>query len=335
MKWDDKVVLLIGGTGSFGTNFLKILLNECKPKTVRIYSRDEHKQSQLLNNYGGVGKAPANLSGLIGDIRDKRRLKMAMYGVDIVIHAAALKQVQSCEYNPSETIKTNILGAMNVVECALYNNVEKVIAISTDKAVNPLNLYGATKMCMEKLFIHANCYRGTDRKTKFCCTRYGNVVASRGTVVPIWRDKLVKKEVLPITNPNATRFWIGMEEANRFVVKCIKYMDFLSGGEIFVPKLPSIKIMDLYRAMTDNLVPFTVIGDRIGDKIHETLISPEEAKHTVDFGDIFIIYPENPQWAYKIPEGDPCVYRNGYTSDSNDWFLDPDDIKKTLEKNPS
>lgn len=329
MEWKNKTLLLIGGTGSFGSNFLKNLTGGFKPKSIRIYSRDEHKQTKLLNDYGGVGKG-SSYRGFIGDIRDKSRLMMAMQGVDIVIHAAALKQVQSCEYNPFETIKTNIIGSMNVIECALANNVEKVLAISTDKAVAPLNLYGATKMCMERVFINANNYRGGDKKTKFCCTRYGNVVDSRGTIVPIWKELFHQKKPIPITNPNATRFWIKMSDANKFVLSSIEIMDSLSGGEIFIPKMASVKIIDVYKALTNNLCDFNIIGDRVGDKLHEDLILKEEAKHTVDIGDRYLILPENPQWDYTPPRGDRCIYRDGYTSFNNDKLLGIDEIKDTL-----
>lgn len=330
MDFTNKVVLITGGTGSFGSNFLKLLL-KLKPKVIRIYSRDEHKQSTLLNQYGGVGSGN-ELRGFIGDIRDLSRLKRAMEGVDLVIHAAALKQVQSCEYNPLETIKTNILGAVNLIEASLDCNVEKVIAISTDKAVQPLNLYGATKMCMEKLFINANAYRGVNKRTKFCCTRYGNVVDSRGTIVPIWKDLMIKHKVIPITNPNATRFWIEMCKANQFVMECIELMDVLDGGEVFIPKIPSVKIMDVYQALTGNLNNYTIIGDRIGDKLHEILICPEETRHTIDGGNKFIIYPENPEWHYHKPKGDVCAYGTGYCSNTNQEFLSVEQIKKTLEE---
>ena len=331
MDWSNKVVLVAGGTGSFGSNFIPLLLGK-KPKGIRVYSRDEHKQSILLNKYGGVGKGN-NLSGFIGDIRDRDRLQRAMEGVDIVVNASALKQVQSCEYNPLETIKTNIIGSMNIIDAALDNNVEKVLAISTDKAVSPLNLYGATKMCMERLMTTANAYRGLNRKTKFCSTRYGNVVASRGTIVPIWRDLMRTNHTIPITNVKATRFWIGMKEANQFVMECIELMDRMVGGEIFVPKMSTVNIMDVYQALTNGLSQFSVIGNRVGDKLHETLISKEEITHTVDIGDKFVIYPEEPQYSYTKPKGDACGYRDGYTSDSNEQKLSLKEIAQTLAEN--
>jgi len=328
VDWTNKVVLLVGGTGSFGSNFLPILLDK-HPSAVRIYSRDEYKQSVLLAKH----RDGVNISGFIGDIRDKDRLQRAMEGVDIVVHCAALKQVQSCEYNPLETIKTNIMGSMNIIEASLDNNVEKVLAISTDKAVSPLNLYGATKMCMERLMTSANAYRGSHKRTKFCSTRYGNVVASRGTIVPMWREMMRTGDPLPITNVNATRFWIGMKEANEFVAQCVEDMDKMVGGEIFVPKIPSVNIMDVYRALTDGLSQFTIIGDRIGDKLHEALVSKEESKHTLEADDKFIIYPENPQYSYSKPKGDICGYPEGYTSDNNKKKLSVSEIKVTLEQN--
>ena len=332
MEWQDKTILLIGGTGSFGSKFVDLLIAK-NPLAIRIFSRDEHKQSKLLNQYGGVGNGN-NLSGFIGDIRDKDRLQRAMEGVDIVIHCAALKQVQSCEYNPMETIKTNILGSMNIIDAALDHNVEKVLAISTDKAVSPLNLYGATKMCMERLFTSANSYRGTKKKTKFCCTRYGNVVNSRGTIVPLWRELKRTGGVIPITNAKATRFWIGMREANEFVAKCLDLMDKFDGGEIFVPKIPSVNIMDVYTALTGGLSDFTIIGNRVGDKLHETLVLKEEAPHTIDYGDGYVICPPAPHWEYKKRGNFICSYSDGgYCSDNNEHFLTIKEIEETLARN--
>jgi UDP-N-acetylglucosamine 4,6-dehydratase len=334
MEWQGKNVLITGGTGSFGSAFLPHLIAK-KPRAIRIYSRDEHKQSILLNQYGGVGKGRSdiNISGLIGDVRDKDRLQRACEDIQVIIHACALKQVQSCEYNPLETIKTNVMGSMNIIDAALDNNVEKVLAISTDKAVSPLNLYGASKMCMERLMTTANSYRGTRKQTKFCSTRYGNVADSRGTIVPIWREMIRKKEALPITNVKATRFWIPMKEANKFVMDCIELMDYMDGGEIFVPKIASVNVMDVYQALTDGMSQFTVIGDRIGDKLHEVLISKEEATHTVDIGDKYIIYPEEPHYSYRKPKGYSIAYQSGYSSDINEQKLSVSQIKTTLEQN--
>lgn len=325
MNWDNKTILLIGGTGSFGTAFLKKLMSEHKPHAIRIFSRCEHKQSDLLHQYEND-----NVSGFIGDIRDKDRLMMAMADVDIVIHTAALKCVQSCEYNPFETIKTNIMGSMNIIEAALANNVDKVLAISTDKACSPLNLYGATKMCMEKLFVHANNYRGLNKRTKFSCTRYGNVVGSRGSVVPIWKDIIKHNGVISVNDPKATRFWFKMKDATQFVADVLEAMDKYDGGEIFVPKIPSINIMALWHAMTNGLSTFNVSGLRVGDKLHETLILPEEIHHTVETDLGYIIYPEGPHWKYVKPEGTLPGYREGYRSDNNLCFLNTEEIKEML-----
>ena len=328
MIWEDKVVLLTGGTGSFGTNFLKYFLTKYTPKQIRVYSRDEFKQTNLLEQYKNE-----RINGLIGDIRDLQRLKRAMKGVDIVIHAAALKQVQSCEYNTFETIKTNILGSMNIVDAALDCDIEKVLAISTDKAVFPINLYGATKMCMEKIIIGGNNYRGRGR-TKFSCVRYGNVACSRGSVIPKWRELRIKKEPIPITNPQSTRFWLEFQQAVQFVINSLELMEQFDGGEIFIPIIPSVNIMDLYHAFSTPDCSLMIVGNRMGDKLHESLISIDEVKHTIERDNRFIICPENPKWKYSKPIGERCDYYEGYRSDNNRWFLKVDEIKKRLEENP-
>lgn len=326
MDFKEKTILITGATGSFGTNFIKNFLKLHTPKRIRIYTRDEHKQAALIEEY-----ADKNIiDGFIGDVRDKERLKRAMEDVDIVIHAAALKRVQSCEYNPFETVKTNIIGSMNVADCALDANVEYMLAVSTDKAVAPLNLYGATKMCMEKLLINSNSYRGK-KKTKISCVRYGNIAGSRGSVIPIWRDCMRKKKPFLITNPQATRFWFEIEEATKFVLGCLELMPEMSGGEIYIPKLPSTKLMDIYSAM-ETTQEFQIVGDRTGDKLHETMILKEEMKHTIDMGDRFVILPEEPKWEYNIPKGERCGDRESYRSDNNDWFYSIEEIKERLEK---
>ncbi|MFA5341873.1 MAG: SDR family NAD(P)-dependent oxidoreductase [Clostridia bacterium] len=326
MDFTNKVILVTGGSGSFGSNFIRHFLKARSPRRIRIYSRDEHKQADLLSDeyYGGV------LDGFIGDVRDKDRLRRAMEGVDIVVHAAALKRVQACEYNPFETVKTNIIGSMNVVDCALDAGVEKVLAVSSDKAVAPLNLYGATKMCMEKLIINANNYRGKG-KTKFCCVRYGNVAGSKGSVVPAWKELSVKKIPIPINNPNATRFWFDMKDVVTFATGVLEQMDYVSGGEIFVPKLPSVKIMDLFHAMFEHQ-EFTINGDRVGDKLHETMILADEMKHTIDLGDKYIILPQDPHWEYVPIKGEKCNGRPSYDSGNNSEFLSINDIKERLSK---
>ena len=325
MNFRDKTILITGATGSFGTAFIKKFLEKYTPNRIRIYSRDEHKQAVLLGKYpSGI------LDGFIGDVRDKDRLRRAMDGVDIVIHAAALKRVQSCGYNPFETVKTNIIGSMNVADCALDADVDLVLGISTDKAVAPLNLYGATKMCMEKLLINANNYRGKKR-TKISCVRYGNIVGSNGSVVPIWKSQHDSGKPITITNVQATRFWFELDKAIDFVIGCLNEMQILSGGEVFIPKLPSTKIIDMYHAIYPDK-EFTVIGDRIGDKLHETMVLEEEMKHAVEYNDRFLIMPEDPKWSYQQPKGDYCGERTSYRSDNNNWFYSVKEIKERLEK---
>lgn len=332
---DGKRILITGGTGSFARNFLKHILAFSKPEIVRVYSRDEHKQTELLGQYGGIrgDKDNSCIRGFIGDIRDLDRLRMAMEDIDIVIHAAALKQVQSCEYNPLETIKTNIYGSQNVIQAALDCDVEKVLAISTDKAVAPLNLYGSTKMVMEKLFINANSYRGKNHRTKFSCTRYGNVADSRGTVVHIWREQISRGEPLSVTDPNATRFWLTMKEANQFVVDCVDLMDELDGGEVFCPRIPSVTVQAILNAMAPDDYPTKIIGARIGDKLHEDLILKEELPYTTLFRGKYVIMPQDPSWTYRRPimispniKGDVNL-----TSGNNESYLDSIQIRQTLQ----
>ena len=333
MSLDGKRVLITGGTGSFARNFLKHVLGSSKPEIIRIYSRDEHKQTELLGNYGGIkGNTDTPVRGFIGDIRDLDRLRMAMEGIDIVIHAAALKQVQSCEYNPLETIKTNIYGSQNVVQAALDCNVEKVLAISTDKAVAPLNLYGSTKMVMEKLFINANSYRGKNHRTKFSCTRYGNVADSRGTVVHIWRNQVERGEPVSVTDFNATRFWLTMKEANQFVVDCIGLMSELDGGEIFCPRIPSVKVRTIFDAIIPDGYPYKEIGNRIGDKLHEDLILKEEIPHTTLYKGKYVVLPEEPSWPYNYPMSIPLNVsgKENITSGNNEVYLDAEQIRTTL-----
>src|SRR3990167_156685 len=331
---DGKRILITGGTGSFARNFLRHILAFSKPECIRIYSRDEHKQTELLGEYGGIrgDKADSCVRGFIGDIRDLTRLRMAMEGIDIVIHAAALKYVQSCVYNPLETIKTNIYGSQNVVQASLDCNVEKVLAISTDKAVAPLNLYGSTKMVMERLFINANSCRGKNHRTKFSCTRYGNVADSRGTVVHIWKGQISRVETVSVTNFDATRFWITMKEANQFVVECIDLMDELDGGEIFCPRIPSVTVQSIFYAVVPQLYPYKEIGQRIGDKLHEDLILKEELPYTTLFRGKYVIMPQDPSWPYKRPLMISPNLKEGenLTSGNNENFIYAEQILKTL-----
>ncbi|UCH72441.1 MAG: UDP-N-acetylglucosamine 4,6-dehydratase (inverting), partial [Thermoplasmatales archaeon] len=277
----DKTILLTGGTGSFGNKFTETVLKGYNPKVIRIFSRGEKKQLDMSNKFNDD-----RLRFFIGDVRDRDRLHRAMNDVDIVVHAAALNQVPACEYNPIEAIRTNIDGGANVIDAAIDNGVDKVMAISSDKAVHPVNLYGATKMTAEKLFIQGNSYSGKT-KTRFSCVRYGNVIGSRGSVIPLFLEQ--KKEgILTITDERMTRFWIPLDQGVNFVINCIEKM---KGGEIFVPKLPSMKITDLADAIAPDAEK-KVIGIRPGEKIHETLLTYDEARHSKEYKDYFIIEPE-------------------------------------------
>lgn len=280
--FDNKSILITGGTGSFGKHYVKDILKKYKPKRVVIYSRDELKQFEMAQIYNADC-----MRYFIGDVRDKDRLTEAMRGIDYVIHAAALKQVPAAEYNPMECIKTNIYGAENVIQAAMSNMVQKVIALSTDKAANPINLYGATKLASDKLFVAANNLAG-DRGTRFSVVRYGNVVGSRGSVVPFFQ-KLINKGVksLPITDERMTRFWITLQQGVDFVLKNFERMQ---GGEIFVPKLPSMKITNLAKAMAPNLNRY-IIGIRPGEKLHEIMCPADDSHLTIEFDDHFVITP--------------------------------------------
>lgn len=279
----DKTILITGGTGSFGKKFTKTVLDNYPVKKVIIYSRDELKQFEMQQMY----RNEKRLRFFIGDVRDKERLYLALRGVDIIVHAAAIKQVPAAEYNPMECIKTNINGAENVIEAALHSNVQKVIALSTDKAANPINLYGATKLCSDKLFVAANNLTG-ERDLRFSVVRYGNVAGSRGSVVPFFRNLIANGATeLPITDPAMTRFWITLEQGVNFVLENLVRMH---GGETFVPKIPSIKITDLATALAPNLKQ-KVIGIRPGEKIHEVMCPRDDFLHTIEFEKFFIIKP--------------------------------------------
>jgi len=280
--FNNKNILITGGTGSFGKKYTKTLLEKYSPKKIIIYSRDELKQFEMQQDFN----QPC-MRYFIGDVRDKERLTQAMNGVDFVIHAAALKQVPAAEYNPMECIKTNIKGAENVISAALANNVEKIIALSTDKAANPVNLYGATKLVSDKLFVAANNISG-GHKTTFSVVRYGNVVGSRGSVVPFF-EKLIKEgsQEIPVTHEEMTRFWITLQDGVDFV---LKNFDRMLGGEIFVPKIPSMRIMDLAKAMAPDL-PIKIIGIRPGEKLHEIMCPADDSYHTYEYDDHFVIAP--------------------------------------------
>ncbi len=282
---DDQVILVTGGTGSFSHRFVETVLRDHHPKKLILYSRDELKQHEMCQRF-----PDERLRFFIGDVRDKERLRRAMTGVAFVIHAAALKQVPACEYNPFEAVKTNILGAVNVIDAAIDCGVKRVVALSSDKAVNPVNLYGATKLCAEKLFVQGNAYAGLEG-TRFCSVRYGNVVASRGSVIPLFLKQRTNGSIT-VTDRRMTRFWITLEQGVALVLRVLEAMH---GGEIFVPKIPSMSLMDLVTAVAPNCqVTFT--GIRPGEKLHEVLISSDEARHTLEFDDLFVIQPVHPWW---------------------------------------
>ena len=316
-----KVVLVTGGTGSFGKTFIRTLLAEHDPAAVRVYSRDELKQYDLQRQLGNDER----LRFLIGDVRSAERLTLATRGVDIIVHAAALKQVPVCEYNPFEAVQTNIVGAENVVAAAIANEVGKVLSLSTDKAVNPVNLYGATKLCAEKIFTQGNAYAGSSN-VRFSTVRYGNVVGSRGSVIPLFKRQAEQGE-LTITDEAMTRFWITLDQAVDFVLSCL---DRMQGGEIFVPKIPSMRVTDIADAIAPD-ARRRIIGIRPGEKIHEVLLTEDEARQAVGFQDRLAIYPNFNFWGAPYPDGDelPPGYR--YSSDLNDRWLGPDDIRGMSE----
>jgi UDP-N-acetylglucosamine 4,6-dehydratase len=319
MNWTEQVILVTGGTGSFGKKFVEMMLAEYHPAKLIVFSRDELKQHEMRV----AGLDHPSLRYFIGDVRDIDRLRRAMQGVDIVVHAAALKQVPACEYNPMEAIKTNILGSSNVVEAALDAKVKKVLALSTDKAVNPINLYGATKLAAEKLLVQSNSYAG-GKATRFSCVRYGNVVGSRGSVVPIFlQQKSFGK--LTITDERMTRFWLTLEQGVRFVIHCIEKMH---GGEVFVPKIPSMKIVDLARAIAPG-ISLEVVGIRPGEKLHEVLISEDESRSTIEMDDMYVVQPSVSSWFghdwQSEGHGLPAGFRFG--SDNNPQWLSVNQIR--------
>ena len=312
----DKTFLITGGTGSFGQKCTELLLKEGPPRRLVFFGRDELKQYEMEQRFNN----PC-LRFFIGDVRDKDRLYRAMNNVDYVIHAAALKQVPACEYNPFEAVKTNILGAVNVIDASIDNQVEKVIAISTDKAVNPVNLYGATKLCAEKLFVQGNTYSGG--RARFSCARYGNVVGSRGSVIPLFLQQKSTGKVT-VTDKRMTRFWITLEQGVRFVLRCLETM---VGGEIFVPKIPSMNIMDLVSAIVPEC-EVNLTGIRPGEKIHELLMSPDEARQALERPDMYIIQPAHSSWQMQDSDGStPVPDEFIYSSDNNPHWLTVEEIQ--------
>lgn len=323
---NDRIILITGGTGSFGHHFVDYVLKHYHPKKIIIYSRDEYKQFVMDHEYQNYRQY---LRYFIGDVRDLGRLERAMKGVDYVIHAAALKQVPACEYNPNEAIKTNINGAMNVIEAALNSGVQKVVALSTDKAVNPVNLYGGTKLVSDKLFVAANSYAGING-TRFAVVRYGNVAGSRGSVIPFFKEIIRNGGTeLPITDYRMTRFWISLEQGVELVIKALEEAH---GGETFISKIPSFKIVDLAQAMLPGC-NMPEIGIREGEKLHEVMITKEDSSYTYEYEKHYIIYPHFNWWGRKdiLPGGKQVSSQFEYGSGTNDTWLNIDDIQKLLK----
>ena len=326
--FNNKNILVTGGTGSFGKMFIKILLEQYRPNKVIVYSRDELKQFEMQQMYND-----SCMRYFIGDVRDGERLKYAMEGVDYVVHAAALKQVPAAEYNPMECIKTNVNGAQNVIDAALHAGVKKVIALSTDKAANPINLYGATKLCSDKLFTAANNFVGA-KETRFSVVRYGNVVGSRGSVVPFFKRLVAEgAEELPVTDPRMTRFWLRLEDGIEFVLKSFERM---KGGEIFIPKIPSMRITDLAEAIAPGL-PVKVIGIRPGEKLHEVMCPSDLYYETLEFADHFVIMPSTQEqtvdYTHNAIGETGALVPDGfdYNSGNNPHFLTVEELR---EMNP-
>lgn len=322
MNWEGKSVLITGGTGSFGRKFVEVMLAEHKPDRVIVFSRDELKQHEMRE----AGLDDPRLRYFIGDVRDRLRLRRAMEGTHVVVHAAALKQVPAAEYNPMEAIMTNIMGARNVIEAALDNAVQRVMAISTDKAVNPINLYGATKLAAEKLTVQSNAYAG-GKDTRFSCVRYGNVVGSRGSVIPVFRRQREDGHIT-ITDERMTRFWLSVDQGVRFTIRCIEQMQ---GGEVFVPKIPSMRVVDVAKAVAPE-AELEMIGIRPGEKMHEVLVSEDEARHTLELEDMYVVEPPGALWfghawrekGKSLPEG----FR--YASDRNQQSLTEAEIRELV-----
>jgi UDP-N-acetylglucosamine 4,6-dehydratase/5-epimerase len=322
MDWKNKTILITGGTGSFGKKFVEIALENYRPKKLIVFSRDELKQHEMRSQWDD-SQPDSPMRYFVGDIRDKERLYRAMQGVDVVIHAAALKQVPACEYNPFEAVQTNIIGTKNVIDAAIDAGVERILALSTDKAVNPVNLYGATKLVAEKILVQGNSYVGS-RRTRFSCVRYGNVVGSRGSVVQVFK-KQAETGCVTVTDERMTRFWITLEQGVNFIIHCLSLM---FGGEVFVPKLPSMRVMDLAKAVAPNC-QIRVVGIRPGEKIHESLLSDNEVHHTVEHEGMYVVKPLFPWWGKenwndgrRLPDGFQ------YRSDENEHWLTGDDLRR-------
>jgi UDP-N-acetylglucosamine 4,6-dehydratase len=319
---DGSSILITGGTGSLGKELVKYLLDQTSVRRIAIFSRDELKQLNMRNEF----KNDSRLRWFLGDIRDIDRLKSALYKVDYVIHTAALKQVDTGEYNPIEFIKTNIVGSQNLVNASIDLGVKRIVALSTDKASSPINLYGATKLTADKLFISANNY-SHPRGTTFSVVRYGNVMGSRGSVIPFFKELSENGKRIPITDIRMTRFWITMQQAVQFIIESLEIM---KGGELYVPRIPSMKIVDLARAI-DPKVSFDIIGIRPGEKLHEEMISSDDSRRTYKLGNRFVVTPVIAEWGYECPKNGILIPDgNAYRSDTNDMWLSETDIKNFI-----
>jgi UDP-N-acetylglucosamine 4,6-dehydratase len=321
MDLSGATILLTGGTGSFGNAFVSRVTQMWPDVVIRVYSRDELKQSEMLKRFGDQ-----QVRYLVGDVRDRARTTRAAQGVDLVVHAAAMKQVPACEYNPFEAVQTNVLGTQHVIDAAIDAHVPKVVALSTDKAVNPVNLYGATKLCAEKIVVQGNAY-ATHSSTRLSCVRYGNVVGSRGSVVPLFKEQATQGR-LTITDMRMTRFWITLEQAVDLVLYAA---DNMTGGEIFIPKIPSMHIGDLAQAMAPDCEQ-VVTGIRPGEKLHELLLTGDESRHSIDAGEVYVVLPEHPWWTAgdAWPAGTPLADGFVYSSETNEQWLGPDELKAML-----
>jgi UDP-N-acetylglucosamine 4,6-dehydratase len=320
---ENSSILVTGGTGSLGKSLITYLLKNTKVRRIAVFSRDELKQSNMRNELGDDKR----LRWFLGDIRDIDRLKRALHGVDFVIHTAALKQVDAGEYNPMEFIKTNVLGSQNVIDASIETGVKKVVALSTDKASSPINLYGATKLTADKLFVAANNYSFT-YGTTFSVVRYGNVMGSRGSVIPFWRALAESRKPLPITDLRMTRFWISIDQAVKFVIESLEIMQ---GGELYVPRIPSMRIVDLALAVAPD-AKLEEVGMRPGEKLHEEMISADDSRRTIVVKDRFVVTPVVAEWGFNAPRGEQMAEGLAYQSNTNDLWMSQDDIREYLQE---
>lgn len=317
-------IFVTGGTGSFGKAFLREILDHHDPRRVVVFSRDELKQYELRQHFPDEGR----LRWFIGDIRDRSRLERAMHGIDYVVHAAALKQVDTAEYNPYEFVQTNVNGSQNVIDAAIDQGVKKVVALSTDKASSPINLYGATKLCADRMFVSGNHYAAA-YDTRFSVVRYGNVMGSRGSVIPVFRRLAAEGASIPITDMRMTRFWITLPQAVQFVLDSFEMM---TGGELYVPRIPSMKVTDLAQAVAPG-APMHEIGIRPGEKLHEEMIAPDDSRRTVRLGDRYVVMPYVSGWGYETPaDGEPVEDGWTYRSDTNDLWLEPEELRDLIAR---